>query len=324
MGVQERPAADPDQEKLFAYMSGRYWGVDLGGTKIEAVITDSEMRALYRRRIYTEASFGYEHITARIVGLLEELSNQSGFPLPRRIGIGTPGRYDKVSGSISNSNTLCLNGRNLKKDIESLLQREVLIGNDANCFVLAESLLGAGRKIMQSGEGRVAFGMIIGTGVGGGIVADGRLLHGAHGIAGEWGHNVLIPDGEQCYCGKKGCVETVISGPALERHYRSLTGCSKSLQEIAGLTGVDAAAEATISRLTGYFAKAVASVLNIVDPHCCFIGGGAGNIGMLYTEDTRRLIEGSLFSSRLMVPFLQPQLGDSAGVFGAALLTVEK
>ncbi|MBM3422172.1 MAG: ROK family protein [Chlorobi bacterium] len=301
-------------------MNERYWGVDLGGTKIEAVITDSNMRQLIRRRIPTAADSGYERILRRIVGLLEGLSEETGCPLPPRIGIGTPGRYEEASCSMSNSNTRCLNGRDLKGDLEYLLRRETVIANDANCFVLAESLLGAGRDVMREGDGRTAFGMIIGTGVGGGIVSGGRVLTGAHGIAGEWGHNVLIPDGEPCYCGKRGCVETVISGPALEGYYRSLTGFSKSLREIAALVSEDTAAEATIRRLTVYFGAALSAVLNILDPHCCIIGGGVGNIDTLYSEKTRGIIEGGLFSKKLMVPLLKPRFGDSAGVLGAALL----
>ncbi|KUL31633.1 ROK family protein [Chlorobium limicola] len=302
-------------------MSNRYWGIDLGGTKIEVVVADEEMNPLIRRRIATEAKEGYRHITGRIVRLLDMVSRESGFALPKVIGMGTPGRYDADAGVLKNSNTLCLNGRNLKVDIEDLLQCAVLIENDANCFALAESLLGSGRNLMR-GSDRTAFGMIIGTGVGGGIVCGDRVLHGAHGIAGEWGHNELVHDGEPCYCGKRGCVETVISGPALERYYCSLTGISRSLQEIAGLCEIDRSAEATIGRLVDNFARALASVLNILDPDCCIIGGGVGCIGRLYSKECIGLIERSLFSARLQIPLLKPQLGDSAGVFGAALLAV--
>lgn len=303
-------------------MSDVYLGIDLGGTKMEAVLTDSMMRPLLRRRIPTEAEGGYEHIAGRIAGLVSMMSKESGVPLPRVIGIGAPGRYEPVSGRIRNSNTLSLNGRDLKCDLEKILGRDVVIENDANCFALAESMLGAGREIVRE-RGGTAFGMILGTGVGGGIVCGGRMLHGAHGIAGEWGHNELLPDGEPCYCGKRGCVETVISGPALERYYCSLTGSSRTLREIAGMADRDEAAEATLGRLTVQFSRALGPVLNILDPDCCIIGGGVGAIGRLYSQETVALIERYLFSARLMIPLLKPQLGDSAGVFGAALLTVK-
>jgi N-acetylglucosamine kinase len=162
--------------------------------------------------------------------------------------------------------------------------------------------------------------MIMGTGVGGGIVCGKGVMHGAHGIAGEWGHNVLIPDGEQCYCGKRGCVETVLSGPALERYYTRLSGSVRPLRDIAGSARTDPAAEQTVKHLVQNFARAIAPVLNILDPHCCIIGGGVGNIGDLYSRETMRLIEADLFGGGLSVPFLRPKLGDSAGVFGAALL----
>lgn len=303
-------------------MSGRYWGVDLGGTKIEAVVTDSTMQPLARKRISTEAERGYGHITGRIARLLGMISEETGMQIPPVLGIGTPGRYERASGRIKNSNTVCLNGRDLKSDLEELLQRRVIIENDANCFVLAESLLGAGREIVRERSG-TAFGMIIGTGVGGGIVCGGRVLHGAHGIAGEWGHNVLDQDGASCYCGKKGCVETVISGPALETYYNSLTGIRRPLHDISARIATDPAAEATISRLAVNFAAALAPVLNILDPDCCIIGGGVGNVSRLHSEETRRLVEGGLFGGCLTIPFLKPLLGDSAGVFGAALLSRE-
>ncbi len=301
-------------------MSQRYWGIDLGGTKIEVVVTDRASVPLIRRRIATEAHRGYRHLLLRIRLLLEVVSTESGYPLPLCIGMGTPGRYDLATGEIRNSNTTCLNGRDLKRDLEELLQREMVIENDANCFTLAESKLGSGIDCMRM-PGKTAFGIILGTGVGGGIVFSGQLIHGAHGIAGEWGHNELIEDGDACYCGRKGCVETVISGPALERYYGNLTGSVKPLEEIAGSVESDPAARATISRLQNYFGKALGAVINILDPDICIIGGGVGRITQLYTSQTVRAIERHLFNTELRIPLLQPGLGDSAGVFGAALLT---
>ncbi len=296
-----------------------YWGIDLGGTKIEAVVIDSFMKPLYRRRIATEASEGYGHILERIGQLIEIISLDSGMVPPDLIGIGTPGRYDAVCGIMKNSNTVCLNGRNLKDDLESILNRAVVLENDANCFALAESMLGAAASIMRD-PSKLAFGIILGTGVGGGIVSGGKARRGAHGIAGEWGHNELIFGGEPCYCGRRGCVETVISGVALERYYQKLTGGFKPLEQIAKECNADDAAAETIDRLLFYFGKALAQVINILDPDLCIIGGGVGRIEQLYSQEAVHAIERHLFNSELRIPILKPLLGDSAGVFGAALL----
>jgi fructokinase len=301
-------------------VSDLYWGIDLGGTKIEAVVISDSMQPLVRRRIATEAEGGYTHILDRIRHLLEMVSHESGLNLPEQIGIGTPGRYDREPGVMKNSNTVSLNGRDLKRDLERLLQRSVLVENDANCFALAESLLGSGAAVM-SDSSKVAFGIILGTGVGGGIVCNRTARSGAHGIAGEWGHNELIPDGEPCYCGRAGCVETVISGPALERYYQKLSGSLKPLSQIASDCGSDEAAVDTIEHLLFYFGKALAQVINILDPDICIIGGGVGQVEQLYSQEAVHSIERVLFNSELRTPILKPLLGDSAGVFGAALLS---
>jgi fructokinase len=295
-------------------MAEHYWGIDLGGTKIEAVVIDSSMKQVIRRRIATEASVGYSHILQRIRQLIEMVSLESGVAPPDLIGIGTPGRYDAVCSIMKNSNTVSLNGRNLKDDLELILKRAVVLENDANCFALAESRLGAAASLMSE-PSKLAFGIILGTGVGGGIVC------GAHGIAGEWGHNELIPGGEPCYCGRRGCVETVISGPALERYYQKLTGGFKPLEQIARESNTDDAAAETIDRLLFYFGKALAVVLNIVDPDVCILGGGVGQVEHLYSQKAVQAIERHLFSNELRIPLLRPLLGDSAGVFGAALLS---
>ncbi len=303
-------------------MVDHYWGIDLGGTKIEAVVIDRSMKPVIRRRVATEASGGYTHILERIRQLLETLSLESGIALPQLIGTGTPGRYDDVQGMMKNSNTLCLNGRDLKRDLEQLLERDVVLENDANCFALAESMLGAGAALMRD-PSKLAFGIILGTGVGGGIVCGGKARRGAHGIAGEWGHNELIPGGEPCYCGRRGCVETVISGPAVERYYQHLSGNGKALEQIARECNTDAAAAETIDRLVFYFGKALASVINIIDPDICILGGGVGRVEQLYSLEAVQAIERHLFNSELRIPLLRPLLGDSAGVFGAALLTLK-
>jgi len=301
-------------------MAEMYWGIDLGGTKIEAVVIDSALKPLIRRRILTEASRGYCHILERIGQLVEMISLESGMLPPEVIGIGTPGRYDAELGVMKNSNTVCLNGCDLKRDVEGVLNRAVAIENDANCFALAESMFGAASSLMRD-PSKTAFGIILGTGVGGGIVCRGKVRHGAHGIAGEWGHNELISGGELCYCGRAGCVETVISGPALERYYQQLSGRFSPLEKISQETGTDTAAAQTIERLLYYFGKALAQVINILDPDLCILGGGVGLVEQLYSKDAQHAIERHLFNSELRIPLFRPLLGDSAGVFGAALLT---
>ncbi|NTU53630.1 MAG: ROK family protein [Chlorobiaceae bacterium] len=295
------------------------WGVDLGGTKIEGVILDDALRPILRHRIATGQERGYGHILMQIGSLVKTMAEKSGLELPEKIGIGSPGRTDGREGIVSNSNTVCLNGMPLLRDLREVLGMEVTIENDANCFVLAESILGAGRDEMTPG-GTTAFGIILGTGVGGGIVCDGRLIRGAHGIAGEWGHNPLLGEYGSCYCGRRGCVETVISGPALERHYTAISGKLASLKQIASLVNRDEFARKTIDRLVTSFGKALAAVINILDPDLVIIGGGVGNIRHLYTPEARQAIASQVFNRSFDIPLLPPLLGDSAGVFGAALL----
>jgi len=212
------------------------WGIDLGGTKIEGVVLPADwqrnlqqLQPLARLRIDTEADKGYMHILHQIQKLLQMLEQETGLK-PARLGIGTPGTRDPVTGLMKNSNTVCLNGQPLKKDLEALLRIPVIMANDANCFALAESRLG--RVALEQLQPEVVFGVIMGTGVGGGLVVRDQLIQGAQGIAGEWGHNFLDASGGPCYCGKTGCVETVISGPALERYYASLTGQHIKLKTI--------------------------------------------------------------------------------------------
>lgn len=297
------------------------WGLDLGGTKIEGVILDESKRPIVRERLATEQSGGYGHILTQIERLVRLMSEKSGIEVPERIGIGSPGRAEGPEGIVKNSNTVCLNGMPLGRDLRERLGMVVMIENDANCFVLAESVLGAGRDEM-SRPGTTAFGIIMGTGVGGGIVCDGRLVRGAHGIAGEWGHNPLAGEQEACYCGRRGCIETVISGPALERYYTAVSGRMASLAEIAAASGRERAARLTIDRLVTSFGRALATVINILDPDLVIVGGGVGNIRQLYTAEARQAIASHVFNRSFDIPLLPPLLGDSAGVFGAALLAV--
>lgn len=296
----------------------KLWGVDLGGTKIEGVIIDEEKphQPISRVRIPTNAHLGYDAIIRQIVTLIEQLEKTSGLPRPKKIGFGTPGISDPSTGVFKNSNTLCLNGRSVQKDLAAALGVKVLIANDANCFALAEATLGVARGY------DVVMGLIIGTGVGGGIVVHGHLIEGLHGIAGEWGHNRLCGEEALCYCGRKGCNELVFSGPALQKFYKEKTGSSLALPEIVQVaSSADEAAVATLKRLQEKFAEAIAVPINILDPDAIVIGGGVGNIDLLYSDETRVLIAKHVFNDTFKTPLLKPQLGDSAGVFGAAMLT---
>ena len=299
-------------------MSGSLWGIDLGGTKIEGAILDPEhpSAAVHRLRRETGAANGYDFVLSQIVAVVRELEAVSGIPCPVVIGIGTPGAVDPSTGGLKNSNTTCLNHQPLREDLTRLLSREIRMANDANCFALAEATLGA-----AAGEA-VVMGLILGTGVGGGIVVNRQVLSGLHGIAGEWGHNPLRGESHPCYCGRKGCVETVLAGPSLERFYRESGGEPIRLPEIVRAAAHGAKpAVATLERLRDKFGEAIAAVINILDPDAIVIGGGVGNIDLLYSDETRGAIERFLFNPTLSTQILRPQLGDSAGVFGAAMLT---
>ena len=294
------------------------WGIDLGGTKIEIAVCDPSHPAkpMVRRRCETNATLGYEHILSQIVRLVRETLETCGSPKPVRLGVGTPGATDPQTGSLKNSNTVCLNGRPLREDLAAALGCEVILSNDANCFTLAEALWGAGRGL------HVVLGLILGTGVGGGICVDGKILHGLHGIAGEWGHNPVPGEDSPCYCGRRGCVETVIAGPSLERFHRESGGGDLRLPRICELAAAgDPIAKQTLHRLREKFAQAIAPVINILDPDAIVIGGGVGNISLLYENETRLEILRHLFNPELKTKILPPALGDSAGVFGAALLS---
>lgn len=301
-------------------MNKALWGIDLGGTKIEGVVLESldNPTPIVRTRVDTEASKGYDHIIEQIGRLVKELEKQSGLT-PTAIGMGTPGVLDPTLQTMKNSNTTVLNGRPLQKDLQDRLGLPFELANDANCFALAEARLGIVKE--KAPFARLVFGIIMGTGVGGGIVMDGKVWNGRHGIGGEWGHNFLDESGGPCYCGKVGCVETVISGPALERYYTSLTGNKIKLKDIASRhkEGTDEAADKTIDRLCHFFGKSVSVITNMLDPDVIVVGGGVGNMDEIYTKGLAELGK-FIFNNGVEVPLLKPSLGDSAGVFGAAAL----
>lgn len=293
------------------------WGIDLGGTKIEGVILDTAVgpeKPMARLRLETEAEKGYEHIYAQIHRVVKMLSEKSGRPIPTRIGMGTPGVADPTTGRLKNSNSQCLNGRRLEEEIESLTGIDFVLANDANLLALAEASFGCAKGYPT------VFGVILGTGVGGGIIANGKILEGRHGIAGEWGQIVLDPDEQESAYGTRGTVEAILCGPGLEAWYERQSGRRRKLKEIAGSVDTDPVAAATIERATDNLAKALSIVIDILDPHAIVLGGGVGNIDALYTEATREKIRQHIFNPTFEAALLKPTLGDSAGVFGAAML----
>jgi len=292
-------------------------GIDLGGTKIEGVLIDAAWPevALERLRVPTEREKGYEHILERICALVGSLIGTSTHAADCAVGIATPGTWDPLTQTLRGSNTLCLNGKPLRSDLANHLGRSVSIENDANCFVMAEATLGSARGY------ETVFGVIVGTGCGGALIANGRLLRGRHGIAGEWGQLVVEPGGEPSPHGTRGTLEAYIAGPSLEAFYQRESGSRRSLRQIADRAGEDEAARLTMERLAHYFTRGLSAIIDIFDPHAIVIGGGVGNCDVLYTEALRNRLSTLIFAPSFEAAILRPALGDSAGVFGAALLT---
>ncbi|MBT3761766.1 MAG: ROK family protein [Candidatus Nitrosopelagicus sp.] len=285
-------------------------GIDLGGTKIEGILTDNNYQTIERKRISTNKEQGYDSILISIKNLILDLSCKSNEELS--IGICTPGTLSLDSGLLKNSNTQCLTGKPIQTDLEEILNQKIAIENDANCFALAEAKLGVAKN------SNVMFGVIMGTGVGGGIIINGKIHHGRTGIAGEWGHHCLHNDGNLCYCGKKGCVEAYISGPALETHWQQLSGQIQSLPEIVKNENNPKFASWKKSFLDN-FGISLANVIDILDPDIIVLGGGVSNIDFLYNEG-KTSVYNKVFSDKFDTPIVKNKLGDSAGVFGACML----
>jgi fructokinase len=293
------------------------FGIDLGGTKIEIVALASDGRELLRRRIATPHE-DYNGILGAIAMLVRDAEaelSESG-----TVGIGTPGSISRTTGLLRGSNSISLNGKPIKADLEGLLGREVRVSNDANCFALSEACDGAGKDV------ETVFGAILGTGVGGGIVVGGNVLVGPNAIAGEWGHNPLPwpsddeRPGAQCFCGHTGCIETFLSGPGLERDYFSATGKRLTSIDIdAGAAGGDAGCEQAMRRYEARLARALAHVINILDPDTIVLGGGMSNMQRLYAA-VPKLWAAWVFSDRVDTSLVRNVHGDSSGVRGAAWL----
>ena len=285
-------------------------GIDLGGTKIEGILIDKNFETIERKRIHTEQENGYDSILESIKNLVLELAQKSDEKTS--IGICAPGAISLDSGLIKNSNTQCLIGKDLQNDLETILHQKISLENDANCFALAEARLGAGK------DHNIVFGVIMGTGVGGGIIIDGKIHHGRTNIAGEWGHHCLHNDGNSCYCGNLGCVETYISGPALEKNWFDLSGLNQSLLEIMQNSG-NPHFENWKKIFLDNFALSLSNVIDILDPDMIILGGGLSNINFLYDEGKDAVYE-KVFSDTVDTPIIKNEIGDSAGVFGACLL----
>ena len=292
-------------------------GVDLGGTKIEVIALSETGEIVLRRRVATPKG-SYKKILRAVVDLVQGI--ESELKIHGRVGMGTPGTISPATGTIKNSNSTHLIGHSLDKDLSAALGREVRINNDANCFALSEAMDGAGVGA------EVVFGVIIGTGTGGGIVVRGAVLTGPNAIAGEWGHNPLPwPTAEEllgpdCYCGKKGCIETFVSGPGLARDFHLATGKSLDPPAIVDLTKRgDGSAEAALRRYEDRLARGLAHIINILDPDVIVLGGGMSNVMRLYTN-VPKLWGRYVFSDRVNTRLEPPVHGESSGVRGAAWL----
>lgn len=291
-------------------------GIDLGGTKIEALALDVSGSERFRRRIATPCD-DYDATIEAICGLVRDAEAAAG---PSTVGVGVPGAVSPATGVIKNANSTWLNGRPLREDLSRELKRDVRLANDANCFALSEATDGAG-----AGQ-PVVFGVIIGTGTGGGVVVDGRVLVGANAIAGEWGHNPLPwPEagewpGRGCYCGRTGCIETFLSGPGLAQDHEAATGQRLESTEVAARAASgDSQANATLERYERRMARALASIINVVDPDVIVLGGGLSTIDRLY-DSVPRLWTGFVFSDRVDTRLVRARHGDASGVRGAAWL----
>ena len=285
-------------------------GIDLGGTKTEGILLDDNFETIERKRVKTNQEKGYSSILELIKNLVDDLRQETN--QKTSIGICTPGALSRKSGLIKNSNTQCLIGKDLKTDLENIFKQSISIENDANCFALAESKLGAAQDF------DTVFGVIMGTGVGGGLIINDQIHNGRTNIAGEWGHHCIRPEGNSCYCGNRGCVETYLSGPALEKRWEHLSNKRQSLSEIIH-NNEDNSLQKWKTEFLENFGLALGNVIDILDPDVIVLGGGLSNIPFLYDEG-KNSIHQKVFSDQIDTPILKNKLGDSAGVFGACMI----
>ena len=290
-------------------------GIDLGGTKIEGVVLERSGKEVFRKRIPTEQEKGYRHILDQLKAVHEILAGQTKKGA-HTLGVGIPGTISAKTGLVKNANTVCLIGKPLQKDLEAILGRKLEMQNDANCFALAEAFEGAGK-----GK-KMVFGVIMGTGCGGGIVYEGKVHAGLQGIAGEWGHMAIDPRAVECYCGRRGCVETFLSGGGLQKSFEIKYGRRLSLEQIVQqFRRGDAEAGEFMKAFFKNFGAALANLIAVLDPDIIVLGGGVSNIDELYTQGIEE-VKKQIFSDRLETPIVKNRLGDSAGVLGAALIGI--
>ena len=289
-------------------------GIDLGGTKIESAVLDLDNNVLFRERVATQSHLGPEHILNQIDNIYnmasESIKNES-----HTLGIAAPGSLSKKTQLLRNSNTLCLNGLPLKLKIEEKLGKKIAIENDANCFSLAEASLGAGK------EYSCVFGIIMGTGCGGGFVFNKKLRTGPQHLSGEWGHSTIDLSGPDCYCKKKGCIETYISGSGLEKIISKELGDKTSSADFLNKDNFNEKEQRVINNFYRYFGIAVSNVINVIDPDVIIIGGGLSNHDGLYSKGKREVYK-NIFSNEQSTPIIKNILGDSAGVIGAAIIVI--
>ena len=287
-------------------------GIDLGGTKIESVVLDTNSNILFRQRILTESHKGHEHVLNQILDIyLQALNSVKG--KDHSLGIGTPGSISKSTGLLRNSTISCQNGLPLQELIEKKLNHSFVIENDANCFALAESFMGAGKNY------GLVFGVIMGTGCGGGFIYNGELRTGPQRLAGEWGHSVVNPNGPKCFCGKKGCVSTYISGTGLEEMIYENLKINVSAEKFLNQSMYSKKEEDILNKFYEYYGLSLANIINSIDPDIIILGGGLSNHQDLYTKGLKMVYE-NIFFFFLNTPILKNILGVSAGVIGAAII----
>ena len=293
-----------------------HFGIDLGGTKIELVAIDDKFNILHRERISTESEKGSDHVLDQI-DFLYKKAIKKFYDKEHTVGIGSPGSISKHTGLLRNSTIYCHNDLPLKSLIENKINHPIVIENDANCFALAESKLGAGKDY------QVVFGVILGTGCGGGIVFDNKLWSGLHGISGEWGHSIIDVNGYPCFCGKNGCINTLISGTGLQNILQKKLKKEITAEKFLNQKVYTSIEQEILNNFYSDFGKAISNIINIIDPNIIIIGGGLSNHDELYSKGAEKVILSSLNCDKEITPVVKNSLGDSAGVLGAAILPMQ-
>lgn len=302
-------------------------GIDFGGTKIEGAVLKPEFEKaeniedfiLFRERINTEAHLGYNHLVNKLAHFIEYIIKTVNFSADTvTVGIGLPGSIVRRTGHVKNSNTTCLNNKPFWTDVQKQIKIPIIFENDANCFALAEAVWGAGKSF------NLLFGVILGTGVGGGIILNKKILSGLQNIAGEWGHSLLIPDSRPCYCGKKGCIETYLSGTAFQKYELASNNFNINSRQFCKNWDShkyknNSAALKAVDQYCQHFGMAISNVINILDPDAIILGGGMSNASFIYSEGIK-YVQKYIFNDELLTKIIKATLGDSAGVFGAAYL----